>query len=729
MSLDAALETFYVEAQEHLESMEDMLLLIDEGDYDHEALNDIFRSAHTIKGSSGIFGLDHIVSFTHVVENILDRARDRRDHEFTLEKNLIDILFRCRDHMEVLVGLSFEDFQGDMASQQTGEALLNELAPWIKSGGPGSKQENSQPVEAQTEEQVSSNVDDGKCWHISLRLAQDCLRNGMDPLSFIRFLSTLGEIKYIESMTDNFVDLAVFDPESLYFTYEIALDSKADKEAIENAFMFVQEDSQITILPPNSSVNEYLQLIESLPEDNQRLTEVFIKCGTLTEDALNKAKQGADKSSSGQSAETKSSEQSKKTDNPPKASNQIRVDSDRLDHLINLIGELVINQQRIDILANQIANPVLIEAVNDFESFSEQIRDASLGLRMVPIGGTLQRFKRLVRDTAKELNKEIKLVIEGEETELDRLMVEKLTDPLTHIVRNAMDHGLETVKQRHVVGKPDEGTLKISAHHDAGHIVIEISDDGRGIKKDVVREKAIAKGIISTETVLSDNELFHLLFHPGFSTAEAVTNLSGRGVGMDVVKRNIESLQGNIDISSETGKGSTFTIRLPLTLAIIEGFHVECCGSHFIIPQAMIIECIDLASHEEIEGQNCINLRGDMVPYLCLDEIFNLNINTEYPLQNTATENKRRSELIIVQFGNELSGIAVDKLNGEIQTVIKPLGPIFKPLKGIGGTSLLGSGEIAFILDIPQLLSLAINSEVNSIASSNTINGGEMSNL
>jgi len=727
MSLDAALQTFYVEAQEHLESMENVLLQIDEGECTNEMLNDIFRSAHTIKGSAGIFGLDHIVSFTHVVENILDRARD---NEISLESELINILFKCRDHMQSLVALSLDDFQNEVQLQQTGRELLNTLSPWSSEQ---LNEENEQAELIQHPKDISNQVpviDDDKCWHISLRLSEDCLKNGMDPLSFIKFLSSLGEIKHIETITENFPNLANFDAERLYFAYEIALQSTADLATIENTFMFVQEDSDIVILPPEANIKDYLALIENLPEENQRLGEILINCGSLTQHSLEQAlseqsRQNTDEDSNTNklgemlteknivsekvvNAALNKQQQVKVTTSENK---QIRVDSDRLDLLINLIGELVINQQRIDLLASQSKNPSLIEAVDDFEDFTEQIRDAALNLRMVPIGGTFQKFKRLVRDTAQDLDKEVELIIEGAETELDRLMVEKLADPLTHIVRNAMDHGLESIEQRVDAGKPTKGQLKLSAYHDAGHIVIAISDDGNGIDKDRVKTKAIDKGIINPDSNLSDNELFHLIFHPGFSTAEAVTNLSGRGVGMDVVKRNVEALQGSIEISSETGKGSVFKIRLPLTLAIIDGFHVETKGTHFIIPQATIIECIDLASHVDIEGRHCINLRGDMIPYLNMAEIFHLSSGTSLTSNSDLKTKKVNSELVIVQFGGEVAGIAVDKLNGEIQTVVKPLGPIFKALKGIGGSSLLGNGDIAFILDIPQLIDLAIGGE------------------
>ncbi len=733
MSLDAVLQTFYVEAQEHLESMENVLLKMDDGECNDEMLNDIFRSAHTIKGSAGIFGLDHIVNFTHVVENVLDRARDNK---ITIEKELVDVIFKCRDHMQSLVGVNLDEFNTQEDLQKIGSDLLSSLAPWASEESNQAVKQNSSPSESASEQSPADEEDNEKLWHISLRLSTDCLKNGMDPLSFIKFLTSLGEIKHIETIIDNFPDSDSFDAETLYFAYEIALQSDASLEEIENTFMFVQDDSDISILPPCAKIDDYLALIDKLPEENHRLGDILVNCGSLTKHSLEQALISQNKESANERTGTHKlgellTEQhkvpeavvnaalSKQQQNKNQATEgkQIRIDSNRLDNLINLIGELVINQQRIDLLSKGSKNPPLIEAVDDFENFTNQIRDAALSLRMVPIGGTFQRFKRLVRDTAQELGKEVELTIDGADTELDRLMVEKLGDPLTHIVRNAMDHGLESIEERQSVGKDTKGQLKLAAYHEASHIVISISDDGNGIDKERVREKAIEKGIINIDSQLSDNELFHLIFHPGFSTAAAVTNLSGRGVGMDVVKRNVEALQGSIDISSQTGIGSEFKIRLPLTLAIIDGFHVEAKGTHFIIPQATIIECIDLANHQDIKARHCINLRGEMIPYLNMSEIFNLTPSQEHCLENKVMLHADKRELVIVQFGSDVAGIAVDTLHGEIQTVVKPLGPIFKALKGIGGSSLLGNGEIAFILDVPQLIELAVGNEVTNKAS------------
>lgn len=376
------------------------------------------------------------------------------------------------------------------------------------------------------------------------------------------------------------------------------------------------------------------------------------------------------------------------------------MDAERLDHLINLIGELVINRQRVDLLAGKLGNSSLIEAVNSMGNFTEQIRDAALTLRMVPIGDTFQRFKRVVRDTAKELGKDIQLDISGAETELDRSMVEKLTDPLTHIVRNAMDHGIEPIAVRRERNKPEAGVISLSAYHDAGNIVIRIADDGGGLDLEKIRKKAIANGVIEEADTFTTQELYQLIFHPGLSTAEQVTNLSGRGVGMDVVKRNIEALQGGIEIDSELGIGTRFTIRLPLTLAIIDGFHVDAGGIDFIVPQNTILECVDLPSLPQVEGQHCVNLRGEQVPYIRLQELFHL-----------ARKEDVREKLVVVQFGENRAGIVVDDLHGEIQTVVKPMGPIFHALKGIGGSSLLGTGAVALILDVPQLIGFAVNVE------------------
>lgn len=721
MNLDAALQTFFAEAEDLLNSMEAGLLRLDEGDSDSETINDIFRAAHTIKGSAGLFGLNDIVSFTHIVENVLDRARDNK---ITVSGDLLSILLPCRDHIALLVEHAMQQHGNDEECLAKGQALLTSLQPWLEDDASAAAKDTAlaAPTPALQADYIKSLVSESEreSWHISVRFGPDLLRNGMDPLSIMRFLASLGEITHITTITDHLPDYEHFDPEQLYLGFEIALTSSASQQQIEDAFMFVRDDSELTIIPPRSNIDAYVNLIKSLPEDSKRLGEILVKSHAISYQELEAALAMQKQQAKSQNAVSMLGDiliegeavapevvsaaldkQKKNSERKTSPENRfIRVDAERLDTLINLIGELVINRQRIDLLASKMGNPTLVEAVTSMGNFTEAIRDAALTLRMVPVGDTFQKFKRVVRDTAKSLNKEIELEIEGAETELDRSMVEKLNDPLMHIVRNAMDHGIESIAVREARGKPAQGTIKLTACHDAGHIVIGIHDDGGGLDVEKIRKKAIANGILDESVHLSRQELFQLIFHPGLSTAEQVTNLSGRGVGMDVVKRNIEELQGGVEIESEMGVGTSLNIRLPLTLAIIDGFHVVAGAIDFIVPQNAILECVDLNSLSHSHGQNCVNLRGEQVPYIRLREIFSL--------QGADAE---REKIVVVQFGEKRAGIVVDELHGEIQTVVKPMGPIFQALKGIGGSSLLGTGAVALILDIQQLISYAINRE------------------
>lgn len=712
MSMDGALQTFFAEADELLEYMESALLRLDDGVADAETLNEIFRAAHTIKGSAGLFGLHSVVGFTHFVENVLDKARDG---DVVIDNDLQGVLLLCKDHIFSML----EDLRCDKDPTkekiEKGERLLKKLGPWLS------------PDEDPETEALGAEIDSGDgcdgLWHISIRLSVDVLQNGMDPLSFFRFLNGIGSIKSLTTLDDRLPEsFEEYDPELLYLGFEIDLETDHDRSAIEEAFCFVQDGSEIRILPPQSKVTEYIDLIRSLPESNQKLGEILIKSGVITQANLDNAldEQTVQAAIEGQpqmlgeilaSNQTVPSEvveaaldKQKKFAEKPQESRFIRVDAEKLDSLINLIGELVISRQRVDLLASETNHGPLLDAVSNLGGFTEHIRDAALTLRMVPIGDTFQRFRRLVRDTATELGKSIELKIRGAETELDRSMVERLVDPLTHIVRNAIDHGIESQEDREKSGKDQTGTLCLSAYHDAGIIVIEVSDDGGGLDLERIRRKAVVNGVVDADIGLTEQDLKQLIFHPGLSTAEQVTDLSGRGVGMDVVKRNIDALQGSIDIDTELGKGTKFSIRLPLTLAIIDGFHVSSGKTHFIIPQNTVLECMDLEALDQDEGRNCVNLRGEQIPFIQLNRIFSLPDEVDYL-------DERREKLVMVQFGEVRSGIVVEQLYGEVQTVVKPLSPIFQALHGIGGSSLLGSGDIAFILDVPQLIELAVRTE------------------
>lgn len=674
MSMDAALNAFLAEAEELLDVLEHAFMKISDGSQDSEVLNEVFRAAHTIKGSAGLFGLNDIVGFTHIVENVLDKARDS---EIELNDDLVSVLLHCKDHIADLVAnVSNQTSLSDEQSTR-GEELVNKLRVYLES-------DFSERVSVDGERKICSG-----CWHISIRINQDALKNGMDPVAMIRYLESLGEIQYALVIDDQ-IDCDNFDPEILYIGFEFGLSASCAKSDIEDAFMFVAEESNIVVLEPGSDSKQYQTILDNLSSPEE-LKQLLFEHGLLTPHREN-----SDNNENSPSPE----QESKQVENKKNTSKFVRVEAERLDNLINLIGELVINRQRVDTISERMKDQLLDESVESLRYLTEKVRDAALELRMVPVGETFQRFKRVVRDTAADLNKKIFLELEGQETELDRSMVEKLTDPLTHIVRNAIDHGIESPDEREKNGKATHGVLRLSAYHDAGNIVIEVRDDGRGLNTDKIYKKAVEKGILDNKQSYSRKEIHNCIFHAGFSTAKSVTNLSGRGVGMDVVKRNIEELQGGVEVESKEGQGTILTIRLPLTLAIIDGFHVKARGTNFIVPQSTLVECININAVSKSKGGNSFKLRGELVPYIELAEVF--------AVQGSETNH---SDFVVVQFGADRAGIVVDELIGETQTVIKPLSPIFQSLKGIGGYSLLGSGDIAFILDIPQLISFVVQKE------------------
>lgn len=709
MNLDDALQTFIAESRELLESMEDNLLQIEQSPDDGEIINAIFRSAHTIKGSAGLFGLDYIVNFTHVAESVLDRLRN---HEIGLDSDLVALLLSTGDHISSLIdhavagGGALSDEVEDIGKSLI--KLLNvylETTPQVASTENTAVTQHEMPYTTEGGGQVETDL-----WHISLRFGPDLLRNGMDPLSFVRYLGTLGKIHHIVTLTDRIPAYQDMDPETCYLGFEINLSSDADKATLENVFDFIKEDSLIRILPPRSKISEYLQLINDLPEEDLKIGEMLVRSGTLTQSELNAALQSQNQEDTEKRPigevlvesqlvqqpvmQAALDKQKQVKDNKNAEANLIRVDADKLDGLINLVGELIISVAGTQMIARHSGMTDLLEATATISRLVEEVRDNALSLRMVQIGATFNRFQRVVRDVSKELGKDIQLVISGAETELDKTVVEKIGDPLTHLVRNSMDHGIESAETRIAKGKPAQGTLKLNAYHDAGSIVIEVSDDGGGLNKEKILSKAIERGLIEEGQNLSDKEIYNLIFEAGFSTADAVSNLSGRGVGMDVVRRNIQALRGTIDLQSTPGQGSTIKIRLPLTLAIIDGFLVGVGDSAYVIPLDMVVECIELnAWNQDNNDGRYLNLRGEVLPYRRLREHFEIE-----------GEPAKRENVVVVRYGDSKVGLVVDKLMGEFQTVIKPLGKVFGRIRGIGGFTILGSGDVALILDIPGLI-------------------------
>ena len=642
MNMDAAKSSLVQEARELLADMEAALLAIETEGVSADHVNALFRAAHTIKGSAGLFGLNLIVDFTHIMESVMVRVRSG---ELDLDGSTSSLMLGCNDYVSSLIDALAAGNENSDPNPAVRRMLIDRLESLLDGGAPRPDRATAAPT-PRTEQ-------DG--WHLSLRFSPDLLRTGMDPLSFIRYLGQFGQLTRVDTVTDGLPDLTEMDPETCYFGFELDLMTDHDLDTVMRTFEFIADDSIITATPINPRPT-------AAPAADAPAAAVV---------------QGTPARRS-----------------PLDAQTLVKVEAQKLDQLIDSVGEMVICAASARLLCSHMDNPPLREAMTELEALVERIRDRALNLRMTPIGEVFQRFPRVVRDVSKELGKKIELVVSGADAELDKSMVDKLSDPLLHIVRNAIDHGIEPTDERIAAGKPESGTLRLNAYHESGSIVVEISDDGRGLNRERIRAKAVERGLIAADTPLSDAEVFGLIFEAGFSTADKVTDLSGRGVGMDVVRRNIEQLRGTVDIESSPGRGSTFRIRLPLTLAIIDGFLVGVGSASYVIPLDAVVECIDLTDEEASQhNRHYINLRGEVLPFLRLKELFEID-----------TPRARRESVVVVKYGNSRAGLVVDTLLGESQTVIKPLGKLFERMRCIGGSTILGNGEVALILDVPNLV-------------------------
>ncbi|MBS7417446.1 chemotaxis protein CheA [Pseudomonas syringae] len=687
INLDQAQQTFIVEARELLQAMEESLLQLESEPGDQDAIGAVFRAAHTIKGSAGLFGLTPIVSFTHIVEDVLDRLREG---SVSVNAELIAVLLKSGDHMLELIDVVAS--RGEQMQQPALEreaALRQALQVFQAPASAGAADSASASVVSDDEPSVEV------LWHISLRFGVDVFRNGMDPLSFLRYLNTLGRMVQVTTVTDSIPAVEAWDPESCHLGFEIDFRSAAGHAAINEVFDFVREDCAVEITPVNETpdpVEPTGTELVSQPEHSP-----MVASGELLGDQRAVPRTPA----TATAVERPSSAGEQKN----KDGRYVRVNADKLDELINLVGELVIASAGASLLAKSCDNDPLQEASSTVSGLVEQILDGALHLRMIPIGDTFNRFRRVVRDVSQELGKDIDLIINGAETELDKTVVEKIGDPLMHLLRNSMDHGIESAEARRAAGKPAKGHLSLNAYHDSGSIVIEIADDGAGLNRERILDKAQQRGLVAAGASLTDQEIYNLIFEPGFSTAEAVTNLSGRGVGMDVVKRNITLLRGTVDLDSQPGQGTIVRIRLPLTLAIINGFLVGIDQSTYVIPLDMVQECIELDEHNRqlTRDSGYLDLRGEVLPLVYLRDHF----NHEGPAA-------RRQNVVVVRYAEHKAGLVVDELLGEFQTVIKPLGKLFGALRGISGSTILGSGAVALILDIPALLNQIVHMEARS---------------
>lgn len=663
-----ALPAFISEAGEQLAMLEQLLLQLEDEPDSQELLGALFRCAHTVKGSAGIFGLDEVVAFTHHVETLLDRLRDG---SVALTAAMGTLLLQCNDQIRYLIGLAQTQAQPDEAAVATRADLEARLQTCSGDVPPVAAPEAAAPA--------AVGAEDAQAWQVSVAFLADTFRNGMDPLAVLNYVRGMGHIPRIACDTSAVPSLDALDPESCHLGFEFELVTTATQSAIESGFSFVRDDVTLVITPPAVAepVAEVAATHTAAAADTAAPAPLPVSAPKV---AAAPAKAGA----------TGVDDQ-----------RFIRVQADRLDAVINLLGELVIAGAGASLLARQTRQGSLIEANDQISDLIEEIRNGTLQLRMVPIGETFSRFRRVVRDTAAELGKDVALEIVGGETELDKSVVERIADPLMHLVRNALDHGLETPEQRMVAGKPAQGRLTLSACHESGSILIRITDDGRGVQRDKVLARAWERGLVEPGVTPPDNEVLNLIFEAGFSTAEKVTNLSGRGVGMDVVRRNIEALRGSVMLTSEAGEGSTIEIRLPLTLAIIDGFLIGVGESRFIFPLDAVVEVIEnrpTATELDASGRGVVELRGQVLPVVSL--------RTLYALEHDDPE---RASVVVIQSSGHRFGVLVDQLLGQHQTVIKPLGRMFRSLRGMSGSSILGNGDVALIFDVASLCQLAIH--------------------
>jgi two-component system chemotaxis sensor kinase CheA len=673
MNMDQAIETFMTESAELLAEMEHALLELEQRPDDSDLINAVFRAAHTIKGSAGLFGFDDVVAFTHVAESVLDRVRDG---EVRVDDALIALLLGCRDHMITLIGRAQGgDEDGRATCIAAGEALIQRLGSYL----------DGRACNARLAAAVNAEPAGGRRWRVELGFGEDMLRHGMDPASVLRYLAQLGEIDAVQTATVRLPRLAEMDAEGCYLDVSLTLASDKPVEEIEGAFDFIREETSVSLIPLDDEAAGNAPEVVDEPSASPRVSgaEAMDGRGGRGQDEPLELTAGASEGAGKQVVS---------------AARSVRIDAAKLDELINLVGELVIASASSHLITQRFDDEALVESMSVMSRLVEEIRDSALRLRMVPIGETFARFRRVVRDVSNDLGKDIRLEIQGADTELDKTVVEKIGDPLMHLVRNAMDHGIEPAERRLPLGKPAHGTLRLNAYHDAGSIVIEVADDGGGLNRDKIIAKAIAKGLIAPNAALTDQEAYRLIFEPGFSTADQVTNLSGRGVGMDVVKKNIEALRGTVDIDSRPGQGTTVSIRLPLTLGIIDGFLVRVCDAAYVIPLDMVMECIELPEGDRAQSRarHYLNLRGEVLPFVRLRELFHGD-GRPAPREN----------VVVVHYGGHKAGLVVDELMGEFQTVIKPLGKIFERLRGVSGATILGSGEVSMILDVPSLVEVA----------------------
>ena len=698
---DKLIETFREETYELLSELETSLFELEKDPHNGDAVSSIFRAFHSIKGAGGMFGFDEVSRFTHDIETVYDLVRGEK---ILPDKSLVDLSFAACDLIREMV-TSPNEVQAQKKKADELLASLRQLFPEIteakKTGKSALRGAGDLVLPAARL----------RAYRIRFRPAPDIFATGTNPALLLRELCGLGQCSVI-AHSDSIPDLNGMDPELCYTSWDVILTTEQDMDAIRDIFIFVEDTAELIIEmidDGESAVDsaDYKKLGEILvekrditPEDLQRflggrkrLGEMLIDEGLVQPESIQAAL-----------IEQEQVRQIREGRLKKEVISNIRVSSQKLDKLVNLVGELVTVQARLSRHALYTDDPELGSIAEEVERLTAELRDNTMNIRMLPIGTTFSRFRRLVRDLSTDLGKEVEMVTEGGDTELDKTVIERLGDPLVHLIRNCIDHGIEPPQDRESLGKPRKGMVRLSATHSGANVLIEIEDDGAGLDAGAIRARAAQRGLVATDAELADGEIFSLILAPGFSTAEHITNISGRGVGLDVVKKAADSLRGEISIRSEKGKGTIIILSLPLTLAIIEGLLIRIGEEHFVLPLSAVEECVELIGGDS-HGRHIANVRGRIVPYIRLRE--------QFAIGGSAPEIE---QIVIVRNETARVGFVVDTVIGENQTVIKTLGRVYKGLEGISGATILGDGTVALILDVSKLIRIVEEGEVSGQA-------------
>jgi two-component system chemotaxis sensor kinase CheA len=688
-------EVFRQEAAELFEVLEGALLDLGQSPDDRELVDSAFRALHTIKGSGAMFGFDKVASFTHEFETAFDRVRKG---EIKPTQELISVALAAKDYIRALIEAP------DSTDDIIGDAIIDDLKRFVASD----KVDSAALVLTEAPALVPAPQRQAG-WQLHLEFESHILRNGSNPLDLLDDLCKLGPC-FVVPVTDGVPYLDEMEPEDCYLKWDVTLHAACDKAAIDDVFMFVCDEMTLTLSPLEQVEAPAPMLQLRLTDDDSdaaaiadvaasaieavAAAEPAVSAPVAAEPAAKPDLKPDVKADSKREAPPARREEAKRDE---RGIATVRVQAERLDELMDRVGELVIAQARLTQLASSGSDLSIKMIAEEIERLASSLRDTTMGARMVPIGSLFGRFRRLVHDLSRDLAKPVEFVTSGEDTELDKTMIECLADPLVHLIRNAIDHGIEDTATRSAAGKTEQGRIELQAIHSGAQVLVTVNDNGGGLNTARIRAKAEEQGLIAPGAALSDHEIHQFLFHPGFSTAQTISALSGRGVGMDVVKRTIENMRGSIDLSTRPGQGTTVTLRLPLTLAIIEGLLIRVGEGRYIIPLSAVEECVELtADDERSRGRNFLNVRGNLVPFLRLREIM-----------TAAGAPDEHQKTIIISTGESRVGLVADQIIGNHQTVIKSLSKLHSDVTIFSGATILGDGTAALILDVAQLVALA----------------------